>query len=278
MAGRLAGKVAIVTGSGSGIGRATAVSFAAEGASVVLAELVAERAERVAQTIRDAGGTAVVDDVDVTDGARVEALVARTVERFGTVDALVHSAANVPLVNDHDARLTELEQDVWDRIVGLFLTGTFHVCKHVGRQMLRQGSGSIVLVSTTDALVGVSGLDAYTAAKGGVTALTRSFAAGMAPDGVRVNAICPSFVASEPQQAWLANPESQETIDRLHLLPIASPEQIAPLAVYLASDESDVMTGTVLPIDSGYTAFKARLDVMGAMRVDTADTGEDATR
>lgn len=96
--------------------------------------------------------------------------------------------------------------------------------------------------------------------------LTRSFAAGMAPDGVRVNAICPSFVSSEPQREWMANPESAATIDALHLLPVATPEQIAPLAVYLASDESAVVTGTVLPIDSGYMAFKARLDVMGAMR------------
>ncbi|WCB95362.1 NAD-dependent glycerol dehydrogenase [Baekduia alba] len=267
MAGRLQGRTAIVTGAGSGIGRATAVAYAAEGANVVLAELVPERAERIAADIAVAGGVAVAEPVDVTDADAVERLVVATVARFGAVDVLVHSAANVPLVNDHDARLTELDPEVWFKIIDLFLNGTFHVCRFAGRQMIAQGGGSIVLVATTDALVGVAGLDAYTAAKGGVVALTRSFAAGMAPDGVRVNAICPSFVSTEPQKEWLEDPASQETIDRLHLLPIATPEQIAPLALYLASDESAVMTGTVLPVDSGYTAFKANLDVMGAMRV-----------
>lgn len=268
MAGRLEGRTAIVTGAGSGIGRATAVAYAAEGANVVLAELVAERGERIAAEI---GERALSIPVDVTDETAVEECVAKTVERFGALDAVVHSAADVPLVNDHDARLTEIDPAVWARIIDLFLNGTFHVCRHAGRQMIRQGRGSIVLVATTDALVGVAGLDAYTAAKGGVVALTRSFAAGMAPDGVRVNAIAPSFVATEPQQRWLSDPGSAETIDRLHLLPIATPEQIAPLAVYLASDESAVVTGTVLPVDSGYTAFKAKVDVMGAMRVRPTD-------
>jgi NAD(P)-dependent dehydrogenase (short-subunit alcohol dehydrogenase family) len=97
-------------------------------------------------------------------------------------------------------------------------------------------------------------------------ALTRSFAAGIAGDGVRVNAICPSFVSSEPQRAWLADEASRSAIDSLHLLPVPTPEQIAPLAVYLASDESETVTGAVIPIDSGYLAFKADLDVVGAMR------------
>lgn len=270
MALRLDRKVIVVTGASSGIGRAAATAFAAEGAHVVLADIDAARGEAVAELIREAGGEATVEDVDVTDTARVAAMVERTVERHGHIDGLLHSAADVPFVNNRDARLTELEDEVWERMLDLFLTGTYRVCKHVGRQMLRQGSGSIVLVCTTDALVGVAGLDAYTAAKGGVLALTRSFAAGMAADGVRVNAICPSFVTSEPQLTWLADDASRETIDRLHLLPIATPEQIAPLAVYLASDESAVVTGSIYPIDSGYTAFKANLDVMSAMRVEEA--------
>jgi NAD(P)-dependent dehydrogenase (short-subunit alcohol dehydrogenase family) len=154
-------------------------------------------------------------------------------------------------------------------MIDLVLTGTFRVVKYAGRQMLTQGSGSIILSSTVDALVGCAGLDSYTAAKGGVTALTRSLAAGLAPDGIRVNAIAPSFVSTEPQKVWLEDDASRATIEQLHLLEIPTPEEIAPLVVYLASDESRRMTGTVIPLDSGYMAFKARLDVMGAMQANS---------
>ena len=240
--------------------------MAAEGARVVIAEIDPERGERVASQIRDAGGEAVADVVDVTDAAAVEAMVARTVERWGSLDTLFHCAVDVPFVNNEDGRITELPDEVWQRMLDLVLTGTFNCAKHAGRQMIAQGSGSIILTATTDALIGSAGLDAYTAAKGGVVAMTRSFAAGVARDGVRVNAICPSFVTSEPQREWLANEDSARAVDALHLLPVPSPEEIAPLVVYLASDEAAAMTGAVIPIDSGYMAFKANLDIVGAMR------------
>ena len=251
MASRLEGKVAVVTGAGSGIGRAGATAMAAEGAKVVIAEIDPERGERVASQIRDAGG---------------EAMVARTVERWGSLDTLFHCAVDVPFVNNEDGRITELPDEVWQRMLDLVLTGAFNCAKHAGRQMIEQGSGSIIFTATTDALIGSAGLDAYTAAKGGVVAMTRSFAAGIARDGVRVNAICPSFVTSEPQREWLVNEDSARAVDALHLLPVPSPGEIAPLVVYLASDEAAAMTGAVIPIDSGYMAFKANLDIVGAMR------------
>jgi NAD(P)-dependent dehydrogenase (short-subunit alcohol dehydrogenase family) len=262
-AGRLAGKVALVVGGGSGMGRAGAAVMAAEGASVIVSDIDLARAEAVAAAIGDA---AVALHVDVASAGLVEQLVADSVARFGRIDALYHCAADVPFINENDARLTELDDEVWRRMIDVHLTGTYLVLKHVGRQMLRQRSGSMIVSSTVDALVGCAGLDSYTAAKGGVTAMVRSFAAGVGAEGVRVNAIAPGFVATEPQLAWLADEQSRATVESLHILPIPTPEQIAPFVVYLASDESTAVTGTVFPLDAGYTAFKARVDVVGAMR------------
>lgn len=259
--------MAIVTGGASGTGRAGATLMAAEGAQVIVADLDDQRSRAVVRSIVAAGGAAHAVHVDVRNVDSVKGLVAAALTHFGRIDVLYHNAVDARFVNEQDRRLTELPEDTWHQIVDVVLTGTFHCCKHVGRQMLTQRSGSIILTATVDALIGCAGLDAYTAAKGGVVALTRSFAAGMAKDGVRVNAICPGFVATEPQLEWLHTTEGRATMDALHLLPVASPEQIAPFAVYLASDESAVVTGGIFPVDSGYTAFKANLDVMGAMRV-----------
>ena len=260
---RLDGKVALVVGGGSGMGRAGAVAMAAEGASVVVSDLSLERAEAVAEGI---GGDATAMHVDVTSPELVERLVAETVGRFGRLDALYHCAADVHFVNTEDKRLTELEDDVWARMIDIHLTGTFYVLKHAGRQMVKQRSGSMIVSSTVDALVGCAGLDSYTAAKGGVTSMIRSFAAGVGRDGVRVNAIAPSFVSTEPQRVWLDDEQALATIQSLHILPVPTPEQIAPFVVYLASDESAAVTGTIFPVDAGYMAFKAQVDVMGTMQ------------
>jgi NAD(P)-dependent dehydrogenase (short-subunit alcohol dehydrogenase family) len=248
------------------MGRAGAHALAREGAAIVIADLNAERGEQVAAAILAEGARALAVTTDVTQPASVQRMVDSAVAEFGRIDALYHCAVDVFFVNYEDRRLTELDDDVWERMIRLCLTGAFHVCKRVGRQMLAQRSGSIVLSATTDALVGVAGLDSYSAAKGGVVALTRSFAAGMAPDGVRVNALCPAFVATEPQRVWLDDPASRAAIQSLHLLPIPEPEQIAPFVVFLVSDESSAVTGGVFPVDAGYMAFKANVDVMAAMQ------------
>jgi NAD(P)-dependent dehydrogenase (short-subunit alcohol dehydrogenase family) len=248
------------------MGRAGAIALAEEAATVVVADIDETRADEVVRIIQAAAGKAISIRTDVSEPDQVTSLVTEAVERYGSVDILYHCAADLPFINAQDRCLIDLSEGVWERMIRIHLTGTFLVCKYVGRQMAEQGSGSIVLTATTDALVGCAGLDSYTAAKGGVVALTRSFAAGMAPYGVRVNAVCPGFVTTENQRGWLEQPGAEEMIAQLHLLPIATPEQIVPLVVFLTSDEAAIVTGSVFAIDSGYTAFKAKLDVMGMIR------------
>lgn len=257
----LDGKVVLVTGGGAGIGAATARLAAREGARVAVADIVQDAASTVADGI---GDDAAAFTVDVRDSRLVQDLVAAVIERYGRIDGLMHTAMSVPLVNREDRRITELPEATWDAIIGLVLTGTFLVAKQVGRQMLRQGSGSIVLTATTDALIGQAGIDAYTAGKGGVVALTRSMAAGVSPEGVRVNAICPGFVLTEHQQEFLQVEAQRRKIEELHLMPIMMAEDVAELAVFLVSDRARYMTGGVHACDSGYSAFKGKLDVLDA--------------
>jgi NAD(P)-dependent dehydrogenase (short-subunit alcohol dehydrogenase family) len=257
MSGLLAEKVVLITGGGSGIGAAGARLAARDGAHVVVADLALPAAENVAAAC---GGEALA--VDVRDSNSVQAMVAAVVARFGRIDGLFHTAMSVPLVNKHDRRVTELSESVWESIISLVLTGTFHVCKYVGQQMLRQRGGSIVLTATSDALIGQAGLDAYTAAKGGVVSMTRSMAAGLSPEGVRINSICPGFVDTPHQREFLDRPEMRERIENMHLMPIMAAEDVAEMAIFLISDRGRYQTGGIYACDGGYSAFKGRLDVV----------------
>ncbi|MFL5259985.1 MAG: SDR family NAD(P)-dependent oxidoreductase [Hyphomicrobiales bacterium] len=254
----LANKIAIITGAASGIGRAGAKAFAAEGATVVVADIDSSRGRQVADEL---GGAAMFQHVDVRDTHAVQRMAADTVARFGRIDVLFHNAMNVPLVNRSDGRATELPEETWHEIVGLVLDGTFHCCKYVGREMLRRRSGSIILTATTDALIGQAGIDAYTAAKGGVVAMTRSFAAGVSPEGVRVNAICPGFVETPHQAPFMSSSAERKKIEDLHLMGILQPEDIADFAAFLASDRARKVTGGIFAVDAGYTAFKGLMSL-----------------
>ena len=259
--GRLEGKVAIVTGGASGIGRAGCELMAREGAAVVVADLNEKQAQAVAAGIATKGQKAWASSLDVRDSASVRAMVDEVVMRFGQIDILFHNAVSVQLVNNNDRRITELPEDIWYKIIDLALTGTFLTAKYVAQHMLKRKSGSIILTATVDALIGQAGIDAYTAAKGGVVALTRSMAAGLSPEGVRVNALCPGFVATPRQAVFTANPVERQKIDALHLMGIMDPEDVAAFAVFLASDEARRITGGIYAADSGYTAFKAHVDL-----------------
>jgi NAD(P)-dependent dehydrogenase (short-subunit alcohol dehydrogenase family) len=260
------GKVAIITGAASGIGRSEAEQLARRGCRVVLADLNEVGAEAVAEAIRAAGGEALCARTDVGDSRSVEQMIAAAERRFGGVDFLFTNAANVPLINRRDACAVDLEDEVFDEIHRVVLRGVYLCAKFAGRAMIRRGGGAMVFTATTDAQVGCAGLDAYTAAKGGVIALTRSLAAGLARHRIRVNAISPSFVTTPHQTSFMDDPVSRRQIESLHLLPVPSPDEVAPMAVFLASDAARCITGSIHQVDSGYTAFKSgAVDVMKVM-------------
>jgi NAD(P)-dependent dehydrogenase (short-subunit alcohol dehydrogenase family) len=219
------------------------------------------RASAVAAEIGATGQVAQACRVDVRDSQAVRAMIAFAIAEFGQIDILFHNAVSVPLVNNHDRRITELPEETWHKIVDLVLNGTFLTSKYVAQHMLSRKMGSIILTATVDALIGTAGIDAYTAAKGGVISLTRSMATGLSPEGVRVNAICPGFVATPHQNVFMDNPAEREKIERMHLMGIMSPEDIAAFAVFLASDEARRITGGIYTADSGYTAFKSQIDL-----------------
>lgn len=256
MAGRLRGKVALITGAGSGIGAATAMVFAQEGARVALADLGPDGLEPVAAQIRSAGGEALVVAGDVTRRADAQRLVDETVKRFGRVDVLVNSAGVAP----RNAPADWDWEEVWDFVMAVNMKGTFLMCRAVADQMVKQGGGSIVNLSSIYGLVGRpreigTGLDPYAHSKGGVAQLTRDMAVHFAREGVRVNALCPGFVYTNLTKRLTDDPESLKFLEEKHPMGrLAQPDEIATAALFLASDDASFVTGACLPVDGGYTA------------------------
>lgn len=259
---KLEGKVAVITGAASGMGAAAARLFAEEGAKVVVADVDEERGSAVAAELGDAGFFV---RTDVSQSAQVQALVGAAVERFGRLTTLYNNAAPVRLVNEEDRSVTELPEEVFDRMWAVVTRGTFLVCKYGIPELIRTGGGSVINTSTVDAVVGQGGYDAYAAAKGGVLSLTRAMAVGYARHGVRVNAILPGFVRTPASEPWLVREASRRAIEGLHLTRVGEPEDIARFALYLASDDSDYVTGGWHCIDGGFTAFKTTVTDYGAL-------------
>ena len=246
--GRLAGKVAFITGAGTGIGRATAELFAHEGARVVVAEIDAPSGEETAHRIAAAGGEAIAIPTDVREEASLQAAIRRAVAHYGRLDVL-HNNAGGSTLQDADVINAPIEE-FW-RAITLDLFGTFLGCRFGIPELIRSGGGAVINMASVVALMGFPGRDCYTAAKGGIAALTRSLAVEYAPQKVRVNAIAPCVTLTDRVNGLLAGNEGVRKVADAHLLGLGQPLDMAQAALYLASDESRIITGHILPVDSG---------------------------
>ncbi len=264
MPGRLEGKSAIVTGAGSGIGRAAALLFAAEGAAVTFADLDGDAAEAGAADARDAGGEAIGVRADVASEDDTAAMAQAALEAHGRIDALY---ANAGVASS--GRATDVELSEWERVLSIHLTGVFLSSRAVLPAMVEQRAGSIVCQASVAALVGVPELAAYAAAKGGITALARQLAVDYGPHGVRCNSICPGTawtpLVTETYAARVGADYAGRSEEELRsraargypLGRLGEVDEVAQLALYLASDESSWTTGAVHVVDGGLTAASA---------------------
>jgi NAD(P)-dependent dehydrogenase (short-subunit alcohol dehydrogenase family) len=252
---RLTGKVAIITGAGSGIGQASALLFAAEGARVVVVDNVPRGGRETVTQIRRAGGEAIFVETDVSRADAVEKMVRETVETYGGIDILFNNAAvTLP------ASVVDASEEIWDRTMAIDLKGVFLPSKYAIPHMIAGGGGSIINTASMCGLVASPNQAPYSAAKGGVVALTRQMAIDYAPHGIRVNGIAPSEVRTPMFLGFInraADPEKkmQELVARIPMGRVAEPEELARVALFLASDESSYITGVTLPVDGGLTAM-----------------------
>ena len=251
---RLRDKVALITGGASGMGRLAALTFAREGARIAAVDVAARPGEEVASEIARSNGQALFIKADVGREDEVRGAVRRTVERFGRLDILYNNAGIFP---ERDGSVVDLDEGVWDQVMTVNLKGIYLCCKHGIPELMRAGGGSIINVASFVALVGCTvPQDAYTASKGGVIALTKSLAVQFGPKRIRANAIAPGPVETPLLTSWLlANPEAkQRRLDRIPMGRFGRPEDIVQMALYLASDESAWVNGSVLVVDGGITS------------------------
>lgn len=256
MTDRLAGKVALITGAGSGIGRASARLFAAEGAAISVVDLKEDAAKETVDLIVADGGRAVAAAADVTDAEAIEAAVRQTVDELGRLD-IVYNNAGI----GSSGSVADTTEDDWDRCLAVNAKGTFLTSRAAVPHLEASGAGAIINQGSVAALVGVVNFAAYCAAKGAVVALTRSMAVDLAPRGIRVNVICPGTVFTplmEPMLAARGGGDMEKglamTVAKYPIGRLGSPEEIASVALFLASDDAAFVTGSTFAADGGMTA------------------------
>jgi NAD(P)-dependent dehydrogenase (short-subunit alcohol dehydrogenase family) len=245
---RLAGRVAAITGGALGIGRATALRFAEEGASVVLGDVQVNAAEGVAKEIVQRGGRAVAVGVDVGDAAQVQAYVDRVVAEFGRLDVMFANAGIA-----HSAPFLEHPEAQWHRVLRVNLTGVFLCGQIAARQMVRQGGGRIIVTASINGFRGVENLVGYNVAKAGVIELTKTMAVELAPHNVQVNAIAPAQIDTRLTRGFSDDAKARR-LARIPMGRFGEADEVAKAAVFLASDDASFVTGHTLAVDGGYLA------------------------
>jgi meso-butanediol dehydrogenase/(S,S)-butanediol dehydrogenase/diacetyl reductase len=254
---RFDGKVCLVTGAGSGIGRATAIGLAQRGGNVVVADVNGESAEQVAAEIAASGGTATAVVADMANPADIEAMIARAAREFGRLDVLHNNAFGVPpaLRQNRLARSAEIDQAVWDYTIQVGLTAVMQATKAVLPIMQRQGGGAIVNTASISGLYADYGIAAYNIMKAGVTNFTRVVAIEYARDGIRVNCVCPGAIDTPLLQRSYSIPGfADATRAAIPMGRLGTPEEMANVVLFLASDLASYVTGAAFVADGGLTA------------------------
>ena len=256
MTRNLEGKSALVTGGASGIGRATALAFAREGARVAVADILEDAAQNTVSEIKAMGGQALAIACDVTDDDAVKAMIAATVDAFGGLDCAFNNAGIAPYqVNAGGQKIADVAPEAWRRLIDVNLTGVWLCLRHEVAQMRAQGSGGVIInTASILGLVGTATSSAYVAAKHGVVGLTKTAAADHAEDNIRVNAVCPGYIET-PMTEETMRRRGERILARVPMARMGKADEIAEAVVWLCSPKASFVTGVSWAVDGGYTAI-----------------------